>query len=56
MRLIMARMVWTLDISAAVGLDEKEKELDWAKQKTWVLAEKKPFEAKMASVRQPSID
>ena len=48
MRLILAKMVWTFDMEVP---EKGKKVLDWAAQKTYVLVEKKPFEARLKSVR-----
>ena len=38
MRLILARMVWNLDLSMAPG-----KQVDWRKLKTYLVVEKQPI-------------
>ena len=51
MRLILARMMWNFDISVAQRSDGTQKELDWARQKTWILVQKESFEVKLISFR-----
>jgi cytochrome P450 len=47
LRVILAKLVWNFDMSSPVN----GRDVDWGRQKAWVLIEKQPFDVRLQDVR-----